>query len=229
MFAVNSTSRVLMSINRVLLAHTGTVRLASVSTECRPMLPYRRSLLSGLGPRVQTTPYPILRYDAELSSLAAESGGFGGQPSAKQLKYARDLAAENGTVVPPEVDSSSMTISAFIDSLLDSNPRPPSIKQIDFVNSLAEERGLVVPAEALRDYRVASRFIDECLGNASESPSEVSEPTLKQLGLAARLARDCNEGIPAEALLSKSSMSAFIDSLQVRPETRRRCFHPLVF
>ena len=46
-----------------------------------------------------------------------------------------------------------------------------------------------------------------------------TEPTAKQLGLAARLCRELSEGIPAHALVDKMSLSSYIDQLMSRKAT----------
>eukprot|EP01051_Picozoa_sp_SAG22_P014318 SAG22_NODE_1718_length_3741_cov_6.422021_3_plen_227_part_00 len=148
-------------------------------------------------------------------------------PTEKQLQFARDLSTQHSVAMPDGAIACAVQCSAFIDSVLDSNPSKPSEKQMAFARKLAEEKATALPDEAYVDRRATSRFIDEMMGNVSGgsggggmgsdggySPDATgNEPTPKQLGLIASLCRDLQLGVPAHALMDKKGMSSYIDEL----------------
>ena len=149
-------------------------------------------------------------------------------PSAKQLQFAYDLSQNHNTPMPDEAKSSSILCSAFIEQVLDDNPSPPTEKQLAFLSKLCAERGTEPPPEVLGDRRKASTLIDELLGNEpkdggadmnADAGASATDPSPKQIILAARLARDKGEGIPADALASKAAMSTFLERLGAKAST----------
>ncbi len=157
-----------------------------------------------------------------LSTAPVNLVGADPAPSPKALQFAHDLAEQYSVTLPEEAKSSAALCSAFIDQTLDANPSPPTEKQVAFVTKLCAERGQEVPAEALVDRRKCSKTIDELLGNAPEgnesAASGTDEPSDKQILYAARLAREKGVGLSANAIASKTAMSALIDELSAAPQ-----------
>lgn len=174
---------------------------------------------------------PALLFSQQRARFSDAAAFLSGRvPSEKQLKFAQSLSAEHATPLPAGALTCSMQCSTFIDGVLDSNPTKPSEKQLTFATKLAEENNVPVPEKALIDRRAMSAFIDEMLGSKpgggggdggtsmnggfmSAENGTGSEPSPKQLGLAAILAREMAVGIPASALVDKRGMSSFIDEL----------------
>eukprot|EP01046_Picozoa_sp_COSAG06_P018018 COSAG06_NODE_1240_length_10123_cov_19.440343_4_plen_276_part_00 len=152
-----------------------------------------------------------------LSTAPEKLVGAEPAPTPKQLQFAHDLAGQHNTPMPEEAKSSAIVCSAFIESVLESNPNPPTDKQLAFLTRLCAERGQEVPPEALADRRKCSAVLDELLGNTPEGGAEgaasSTEPSDKQILYAARLARGKGMGISADALASKTAMSALIEQL----------------
>ena len=156
-----------------------------------------------------------------LSTEAQNLVGADPAPSPKALQFAHDLAEQYSVTLPEEAKSSAVLCSAFIDQTLDANPSPPTEKQVAFVTKLCAEKGQQVPAEALVDRRKCSKAIDELLGNAPEGDDSAAgrtEPSDKQILYAARLAREKGMGLSADAIASKTAMSALIDELSAAPQ-----------
>ena len=141
-------------------------------------------------------------------------------PSAKALQFAHNLAEQYNVLMPEEAKSSAVLCSAFIDEVLDANPNPPTEKQLAYATKLCAERGQELPPEARADRRKCSKLIDELLGNApagGDGAASSTDPSDKQILFAARLAREKGMGLSAEALASKTAMSALIDELSAAP------------
>ena len=118
-------------------------------------------------------------------------------PTEKQAGFAQRLAAERGVQVPPEAMETSMTMSSFIESMLqqqeqqqpagsanyqanvfgsdefsmNEEERPPTEKQAAFAHRLADEAGVMVPQEALTSSVTASQFIDGMLQQRQQQRS----------------------------------------------------------
>ncbi|MCA0873441.1 hypothetical protein LCL97_21635 [Seohaeicola saemankumensis] len=85
--------------------------------------------------------------------------------TAKQLRYARDIAARAAVELPAEALADRRALSAWIDA---HRPRPvasrfanyPSSKQVGFAERIARIKRREVPPECFHDRLMMSRWID---------------------------------------------------------------------
>jgi len=82
------------------------------------------------------------------------------KPSAKQIKYAFELAAESAFELPPDAQECRIACSAFIDATV--QVVPPAKKQVTFAKSLAHKlnRG-TLPEDILRSRKLCSEYITD--------------------------------------------------------------------
>lgn len=83
--------------------------------------------------------------------------------TAKQLEYARALAAKTKDALPEGIEADRARLSAWIDA---HKPREsafnayPSSKQVGFAERIAKLKRTQVPPECFRDRALMSRWID---------------------------------------------------------------------
>lgn len=85
--------------------------------------------------------------------------------TAKQIEYARQIAARVGTTVPQGLSQDRTRLSAWIDG---HKPKPatgpfsnyPSSKQVAFAERIARIRRRDIPQECFRDKQMMSKWID---------------------------------------------------------------------
>lgn len=190
--------------------------LTATGRQARGLLKLPSASLRGL--QSSATCCRTLGGHRRLSTAPQNLVGADPAPSPKALQFAHDLAEQHNVPMPEDAKSSAVLCSAFIDKVLDANPTAPTEKQVAFVTKLCAERAQEVPAEALADRRKCSKLIDELLGNTPEGNDSMTEPSDKQILYAARLAREKGMGLSADALASKTAMSALIDQLSAAPQ-----------
>ncbi len=215
---------------RMIAGRGGVVRLQAavprVTGAAVPLAAHRTSTVRGLRSATRggslSTCGRTLAGCRLLSTAPQNLVGADPAPSPKALQFAHNLAEQYSVPMPEDAKSSAVICSAFIDQTLDANPTAPTEKQVAFVTKLCAERGQEVPAEALVDRRKCSKVIDELLGNAAagdDGAASGTEPSDKQILFAARLAREKGVGLSADALTSKTAMSALIDQLNAAPQS----------
>lgn len=86
--------------------------------------------------------------------------------SAKQLRFARSIAARSALTLPDEVQQDRRAMSAWIDTHLERHQRAssfaryPSSKQVAFAERIARIKRRDVPRECFRDKGMMSAWID---------------------------------------------------------------------
>lgn len=83
--------------------------------------------------------------------------------TAKQIGYARTIAARTGAALGPDTLADRAKLSAWIDAhKAQSNPFAayPSSKQVAFAERIARLKRRDIPRECFRDRRMMSRWID---------------------------------------------------------------------
>jgi len=133
-------------------------------------------------------------------------------PTEKQIEFVQKIAAERGLTVPKEVMNSANSLSEFIDETLQLNTYgstpTTSTNKIKNSDTLA--------ASLNHDENQSYNNFDNNNNNFSNDGNDdyASEPpTEKQMKFAERLAKERGEIIPKEALISKTSMTSYIDEL----------------
>lgn len=164
----------------------------------------------------------VTRMQFDDTSPLGFEGNYGGgrPPSEKQVQYAQRLAQQTATELPQEALMDSDACSRFIDDAL--SRTPPSAKQVEYANTIARQLNMDMPPGVTASAKACSEFIDANQGlmggmggggggrNLQAGPGQA--PSEKQILFAARLARERQLGLSAEALSDRLAMSQFIDA-----------------
>jgi len=212
------------------------------------------NLASVLFRALASTPPATLRLAALTSPLRAHTaalhatrmqftdsaGGYGSEPSEKQVRYAQQLAQRSGLALPQDALLDRERCSAFIEEALGKSA--PSARQIAFAESLAATKNEPLPASVRSSAKAISEYIDQNQhlatpaaggrsygGGGSSLRSSASDsllPTDKQLLYAATLARQKQVGLSYEQLSDRAEISRFIDEMSGKGGTNDGAYNP---
>lgn len=87
-------------------------------------------------------------------------------PSEKQLEFAKNLAKNNNTELPKDIEKDYKICNAFIEKM--KKQIPPSEKQIQFAKKLANENKVDLPQNYDKSVEICSKFIDKYIKKAKK-------------------------------------------------------------